>query len=247
MSTTPFVLLPPSEGKAAGGSARRTPDCFGSQLAAARSALAQALGKTLRGVSRANLEKLVNARGDRALEARSALESYLDGSASHLVAWRRYDGVVWRHLDPATLSEDQRARVLVPSALYGVTCANDVIADYRLKMSVRLKGLGPVAPFWRDALTETVIGHVTGREIVDLLPREHAAAVDFDALGATTTLVRVSFVDQRRARAVGHAAKAAKGMVARAVLDGGVASLENFEWAGWRASASDDGFVVIAP
>jgi hypothetical protein len=241
------VLLPPSEGKAAGGCASRTPDGFGPQLALARSALAHALGKTLRGVSRANLEKLVNARGERALAARTALEQYLGGTAPHLVAWRRYDGVVWRHLDPATLSDDQRARVLVPSALYGVNCANDVIADYRLKMSVRLKGIGPVAPFWRDALTETVIGHVAGREVVDLLPREHAAAVDFDLLGVATTLVRVSFVDQHRARAVGHAAKAAKGIVARTVLEGGVASLRDFEWAGWRAHANDQGFVVVAP
>lgn len=230
-----------------GGSARRTPDRFASTLVASRTSLARALERSLRGASRAYLENLVNARGDRALVARAALERYLDGTAPHVVAWRRYDGVVWRYLEPANLSSAQRARVLVPSALYGLTCASDVIADYRLKMSVRLKGIGAVAPFWRDALTETVVDHVGRGEVVDLLPREHAAAFDYDALGAATTLVRVNFVDHRRARAVGHAAKAAKGVVARAVLVGGVASLENFEWEGWRASASDDGFVVVAP
>jgi len=181
---------------------------------------------------------------DRALLATRA---YLDGSSPLLEAWRRYEGVVWRHLEPATLGAEERSRLLVPSALYGLTDANDAIADYRLKMSVRLKSLGVLAGYWKTSLSEAVAAHVGSSTLVDLLPDEHAGAFDFAALGETTTLVRVSFVDRHRARAVGHAAKAVKGVVARRIVREGLANFEDFAWEGWRVERHETGFVVTAP
>ncbi|HUY43490.1 MAG TPA: peroxide stress protein YaaA [Acidimicrobiales bacterium] len=247
MSGTPFVLLPPSEAKAAGGGAPPSLGTFDAPLATFRLRVATALETSLRRATRAERERIFNARGELGERALLATRAYLEGSAPLLEAWRRYEGVVWRHFEPATLDTEERSRVLIPSALYGLTSANDAIADYRLKMSVRLKSLGVLSGYWRTPLSEVLAAHVGEATLVDLLPGEHASAFDFSALRAAATLVRVSFVDRHRARAVGHEAKAVKGVVARHVLREGLANFEGLSWEGWRVERHETGFVVAAP
>ncbi|HQT99674.1 MAG TPA: peroxide stress protein YaaA [Acidimicrobiales bacterium] len=247
MARTPFLLLPPSEGKVAGGTRRRTPDEFALTLGDERAAVAVALRTSLERASRHEREQLVNAHGDLARRGLDALGTYLDGESLLMPAWRRYDGVVWRHFAPSSLTGAQRRRVLVPSSLYGVTTANDVIADYRMKMSVRLHNTGVVARFWRRPLTQALAAYVGGSTVVDLLPAEHAAALDVDALANLVDFVRVSFVDAKHSRAVGHDAKAIKGALARRLMLQGLGDLEDFTWQGWRVRKRDGGFVVVAP
>lgn len=247
MERPPYLLLPPSEGKTSGGTRRQTPDDFAPHLNEERAHVVAALAKTLARSSNHDRDKLVNARGALAQRGLDALEAYVAGEAPLLPAWRRYDGVVWRHLAPASLSAPQRRRILVPSSLYGVTTANDVIADYRLKMNVRLKTTGVLASYWRSLLTSVLVAHVGSHPLVDLLPGEHRAAFDVDALRDVVDYVRVSFVHQNNARAVGHDAKAVKGVVARRLVLEGLGGLEDFTWGGWRVAHSDEGFVVVAP
>ena len=54
-------------------------------------------------------------------------------------AWRRYSGVVWDHLDPASLTH--RAPIVVVSGLHGLVGAEDPLPDYRLKMSANVAPL----------------------------------------------------------------------------------------------------------
>lgn len=246
MARTPLILLPPSEGKVIGGTRHRTPDAFAELLGQERAALAAGLRKSLKRASKHELERLVNARGELARRGLDALSEYLDGDPTLLPAWRRYDGVVWRHFAPSSLTSAQRRHVLVPSSLYGVTTANDVIADYRLKMSVRLKTTGVVSRFWRRPLTEALTAYVGRSTLVDLLPAEHAAAIDVESLAGVVDYVRVSFVDTKNSRAVGHDAKAVKGVLARRLVLEGLSGLEDFSWQGWRATRGDGGVVVVA-
>lgn len=247
MAPTPFLLLPPSEGKVAGGARRRTPDEFATLLGDERAVVAVALRTSLQRTSKHERERLVNARGDLAHRGLAALAAYLEGESLLLPAWRRYDGVVWRHFAPGSLTSVQRRRVLVPSSLYGVTTANDVIADYRMKMSVRLTTTGVVSRFWRRPLTQVLAAHVGRSTLVDFLPAEHAAALDVEVLANLVDYVRVSFVDSKNSRAVGHDAKAVKGVLARRVVLEGLGELESFTWQGWRVAKHDGGFVVVAP
>lgn len=83
--------------------------------------------------------------------------------------------------------------------------------------------------------------------VVDLLPQEHAAVVDWERLGGATDVVRVGFLRADGAGAAGHAAKAAKGRFARALLDHGIARAPRFSWEGWRAVPTESGFAVLAP
>src|SRR4051812_5251226 len=91
-----IVLLPPSEGKAEGG--RGTWSFESGSFAA--------LGERRRAVVAALTEadpKVFGATGARAERAADAVRALVAHSASALPAWKRFTGVVWEHLDPATL------------------------------------------------------------------------------------------------------------------------------------------------
>ena len=210
------VLLPPSEGKAEGGvgrSWRPTSGRFGRRLGRARQQVIDALAAT------DLTERHLGVRGElleRALRAIHALEA---NTARPLPAHQRYTGVVWQHLDPATLDDDQRTRILVPSALLGLVSGDDPVPDHRLKFDVRLDGdvRQRLDRFWRPHLTEALRRATTPRTtIVDLLPNEHRAAIDLD--GDRVLRKRVHRPDLPQIG--GHDGKAAKGLLARRILLG---------------------------
>jgi len=234
-------LLPPSEGKAAGGRPPRAdakPGPFDGALAGARDVVRLALCDALKRAKDPQAEKLLGVRGDNLVRARAATDAYVRGDAPLLPAWQRYTGVVWDHLGP--LRAPEAKRVLVPSALYGLTAAADPIADYRLKLSVVLPGPGNLARFWKEPVTGALVAHAKRRTVVDLLPAEHAAAVDWAVLDAAVPVVRVRFRSAGGDRAVGHDAKAVKGEVARCILDHGIDGLDGFRWQGWRVRLVGD-------
>ena len=173
----PLLLLPPSEGKAAGGRRPGRPDSFADELAGPRAAVLAELGRVLRRPDARTRAAVLGVRGELLDRALAATGELVDGTAPVLPAWRRYSGVVWAGLDPATLAPADRRRILVPSALYGLTTAADPVADYRLKLLVVARdALGRLSTFWRPSLTPALAARARGRVVVDLLPAEHAHA-----------------------------------------------------------------------
>jgi cytoplasmic iron level regulating protein YaaA (DUF328/UPF0246 family) len=235
-----IVLLPPSEGKAPGGTRTWSYDdgAFGA-LAERRARVTEALVADL-----ADRKRLFGTDGPLADRAVDAVRSVAASAAPVLPAWRRFTGVVWEHLDPATLAPAARRRIVVPSAQLGLTRGDDPVPDFRLKFSVAPTGLGRLDRWWRPELTAALAR--TRGPIVDLLPNEHAAALDLGSLGRRR-VVRVSFVANGGSSAVGHAAKAVKGVVARAVLVDGIDALDGFRWGGWQARMAGDDVLVSAP
>jgi hypothetical protein len=203
------------------------------------------LARVLRSSDTPARARVLGVRGDLLDRAVAATEALVAGSAPVLPAWKRYTGVVWAGLDAATLSPADR--LLVPSGLYGVTTAADPVSDYRLRLLVALGRLGRLSTFWRPALTDALVARARGRVVVDLLPAEHAHAVDFTALGATCRVVRVRFVAADGSRAVGHEAKTAKGQLARVLLDEGLDGVAGFASDGWRTTVAGDLVTVAAP
>jgi cytoplasmic iron level regulating protein YaaA (DUF328/UPF0246 family) len=246
--SAPLLLLPPSEGKTDGGrapAARTKAGPFAEGLAPARDEVRRALGRALRGADDATAARLLGVRGDLLARARATTAAYVHGDAPVLPAVRRYSGVVWDHLGPLRAAEARR--VLVPSALYGLTTGADPIADYRLKFSVSLPGIGGLARFWRPTLTGALVAHARRRVVVDLLPTEHAGAFDQVALHRALTVVRVQFRTADGSGVAGHDAKAVKGCVAHAVLADGLDALGTFRWQGWHTRVTDAGVDVLAP
>jgi hypothetical protein len=215
-----LLLLPPSEGKAEGG--RRTARSDGSTgwtpragrfgRRAAVAELRERIVAALAGVGGGDGTLLGLKEGDLLDRARAANTS-LVGSPT-LPAWQRYTGVVWDHLDPATLDAAARRRIVVVSGLLGVAAGDDPVPDYRLKMNVALPGVGKLSAVWSDEVSAAIARAGRSRVIVDLLPNEHRAAW---APPPGADHLRVELVDPS-GRPGGHFAKAAKGRLARALL-----------------------------
>ncbi len=200
-----LVLLPPSEGKAIGGTnGAWSADCgiFGSQLATARLEMAAAL-RTCHG----GTPLMLGVKGPHLERAQAANLDVL--GAPTLPAWQRYTGVVWDHLDPGSLTARHRSRIIIASGLGGLFAAEDPVPDYRLKMGAAVPGIGPVAKFWREHLATSLRTIAPSLVIVDLLAQEQRKALP-DGLMVTEVSLRT------KAGALGgHAAKAAKGLLAR--------------------------------
>ena len=222
------MLLPPSEGKATGGKsgARHgwTPDAGAfRRLAERRVEVVEALGAAGGGD-----EKLLGVRGEHLARALDANASVV--GAPTMPAWQRYTGVVWDHLDPSTLTAEQRRRIVVVSGLAGLARGDDPLPDYRLKMGTNLAPLGKLSTWWRDQLSDTLNRYATGttggsrRMLVDLLPKEHRAAWTPDR---RVTGVSIEFVDPS-GKPGGHFAKAAKGELARSILTDGLDALDRW-------------------
>jgi uncharacterized protein len=220
---------------------------FDAALDEDRRRVIDALIATLNDSTTRRQEIVLNARGpllERALEVTRHLG---DDRVPRMAAWQRYSGVVWAHLGPASLESAQRRRVLVPSSLYGITTAEDRIADFRLKMNVGVAPLGTMSTFWKPKVTPVLAAHARRSTIVNLLPLEHEAALDLGELSRTRHVVRVQFIDGEGGTTVGHDAKAVKGILARTLLLEGLDSLANFAWQGWRSIAVEDAFQIVSP
>lgn len=247
MTRKPFVLIPPSEAKAEGGLRGARVGDFDHDLGSARRNVIGALAALRATQSSTGLEKVLKVRGPLLERAVDAIGHLANGDALLMPAWRRYIGVVWLHLDAATMAPAHRRRLLIPSGLYGVTTGGDHIADYRLKMDTTLPPLGGVAHYWRPHVTSAVAAHVKGSVVVNLLPKEHQSSIDWSELDQGCQIVNVSFVQADGRGAAGHAAKAVKGKVARVIVDEGLAAVDGFRWEGWRARQSKEGILIVAP
>ena len=230
---SPLVLLPPSEGKRPGGSRRTRRGAFDDELGATRLDVRERLGVVLAASSQRELETVLGVRGALFERAQAAMLALLAGQAALRPAWQRYSGVVWSHLEPETLSVAQRRRLIIPSGVYGLNAGDDLVADYRLKMSARLQGTS-VGSLWRPVIASSLARHARGRLVYDLLPVEHRSALDAADLVATR-VVTVTFRHARDGRLAGHDAKAAKGVFARHLLT--TTDVASFSWRGWSARA----------
>ncbi|HUY07445.1 MAG TPA: peroxide stress protein YaaA [Acidimicrobiales bacterium] len=244
MSPAPLILLPPSEGKATGGSRIVGRDRFASSLEEPRHQVREALRVALETMTPERLSHLFGARGERCGRAISAATKIIDGEAKVMPAWRRYTGVVWEHLDPSTIPGAARSRILVPSGLYGVTRSDDEIVDYRLTMLVSLPNIGNLGRFWAGPVS-SVLHDLRGRPtVISLLPREHARVV---IPASVASLIEVQFLAADGGGAAGHAAKAVKGRFARHLIDHGIDDALAFRFEGWKISRAGDGYVLRAP
>lgn len=219
---TPVILLPPSEGKAEGGDGPPVAWAEGrfGALADDRRAVRRAVQQVLR--RRDDAERLLGVKGahlDRALDEWAGIDT-----APTVPAARRYSGVVWGAVDIAGMDSATRrrlmARVVVPSGLWGLVGAGDAIPAYRLKMGARAGSLGLLSRWWQPRVSPALAARAGRGAVIDLLPQEHAAAIDPSAL-RRGALVRVEIVDDGPTgrRSVGHAGKAVKGRLARAILE----------------------------
>ena len=236
MATAPVILLPPSEGKAEGGTGAplRISNLSFAELDEQRTTLRAALVAAMKSKEPAR-SKLLGVKGT-ALAAATATNLELLKSPT-MPAIERYTGVLYDALDVASLTARDRKRlskhVLLFSGLWGVVRPDDMIPDYKLKMGATLAPIGKLSTWWRRPLTAALSHAVGGNVVWNLLPKEHDNAwAPFSPEGGAakppSAIFSVKFLDEgepvggeRSFTTVNHWNKLLKGALVRFLLETG--------------------------
>lgn len=220
-----LVLLPPSEGKAVGGTggAVALESLSLPGLTGARAAVLDELVELCAGDEEKAAEVLGLSPGLRGEVAKNAGLR----TAPAMPAAELYTGVLYDALGLATLGRAARRRaeesLLVFSGLWGAVRLDDRIPSYRCSMGVRLPGAGGLAAYWRRHM-DAVLPEVAGDGLVlDLRSSSYAGAWkpvgELARRTATVRVLQVTEVDGVEKRTVvSHFNKATKGRLVRALL-----------------------------
>lgn len=220
-----ILLLPPSRGVREGGD----PSVTWKDTSLAAGAAGRARRRAIAAARKLRGDDLAAAIGGASAVAEAARMLAEVHRAPTLPAVERYAGVVYDHLDVASLPAAARRRahdhVLIPSALFGPVRGGDPVPAYRLLMLARLPDpVGRLASHWRPhvaALLDEVLAE--DATVVDLLSSEYAAAVPA-AARTDRHWVTVEFVGADGTRVPGTIGKQRKGALARRLLAAGQAT-----------------------
>jgi cytoplasmic iron level regulating protein YaaA (DUF328/UPF0246 family) len=219
-----LVLLPPSEGKAAGGdgpAVGRRPVLSTPDLARGRSDLLDALRRAAR------TDPAALARGLRVPAGVAAAALAADArarTAPTMPALDRYTGVVYQALGHASLTPASRRRaedlVLVSSGLWGVVRGGDLVPDYRVPASGTVPGLGGVTAHWRGPLAAAMPGVVGDHAVLDLRSTDYSGMWRptgelAERVVAVRVLAQRGAGTRRTTSVVSFHAKTVKGLVVR--------------------------------
>ena len=223
-----LVLLPPSEGKAAGASG--PPLDLGALslpgLTAAREAVLEEVVALCSADEDKAREVLGLSEGLRGEVARNAALR----TAPTLPAGEVYTGVLYDALDLASLDAAARERaerwLLVFSGLWGAVRITDPIPSYRCSGGVKLPGLGPLGRFWREPLAAVLPEAAGDGPVLDLRSAAYGAmwkpVGDLAGRTATVRVLQSRIVGGVEKRSVvSHFNKATKGRIVRALLRAG--------------------------
>lgn len=224
------ILLPPSEGKVAGGNPlapsmfdRRASDTFNyfSALNPERRQVISALHKAIEEGSDEELEQLFGLKGRMLEEAVEANLAVMD--SPRMAAMERYGpGVLYTAIDFANLPTGAQRRLLengvIFSGLYGLLRPDDLIQNYRLRMDAALPDVGRLSAFWRPYVSPILNRILQGRFVWNLLPGVHQEAWDDD--GSYDAMVEVKFFDEEdgERKPLSHAVKTQRGILARFIV-----------------------------
>lgn len=213
-----MILLPPSEGKASpesGDPVDLDSLAFAESLGGQRARLLDALEHLPKSSTRKAIEMLAISPGQA---GEIAVDAVLR-EAPTAPAAEVYSGVLYERLRLGKLPPAARRRaeeqVLISSALWGVVRPGDRIPYYRLSAKARLKRIGPLSAFWRDALARALPDE-PGELVIDMRSGAYAGA--WKPKRATLLAVRAFTEEGGERKVVSHMAKAVRGDVARALL-----------------------------
>ena len=220
-----IILLPPSEGKEPGGKRAWSPASgrFGRALAGAREPVIAALPLTA--------PTALKVRG--AIAAHATLVNVSLVGSPVLPASARYSGVVYQGLDFASLAPGQQNvaqdSIVIVSGLLGLAGLGDPLPDYRAPMDASLEGLGKLAAYWKPIISPLLQKAAKRDVVIDLLTQVHRSALEpAEQNWFTVDLVHSDVTG-------GHAAKFAKGQLARWLLDHDITELRRWKFQGWTA------------
>ncbi|MGI5337625.1 peroxide stress protein YaaA [Streptomyces sp. CA-181903] len=223
-----LVLLPPSEGKATGGTGAPVDTGVLSLpgLAAARDAVLAELVELCSGDEEKAAEVLGLSPGLRGEVAKNAgLRTAGTRPAAEIYTGVLYDALGLTTLPDAARRAAERS-LLVFSGLWGAVGVGDAIPSYRCSMGVKLPGAGALGAFWRGLMAEVLPAAAGDGPVLDLRSAAYATAwkPKGEVAGRTVTVrvLQSRVVDGVEKRSVvSHFNKATKGRMVRDLLVSG--------------------------
>ncbi|MGX1852659.1 peroxide stress protein YaaA [Streptomyces sp. NPDC055299] len=223
-----LVLLPPSEGKAAGGKGAPL-DTGALSLPGLTAAREEVLAELV------ELCAADETKAQEVLGLSEGLKGEIAKNAGLRTAGARpageiYTGVLYDALGLASLDAAARRRarrsLLVFSGLWGAVGVGDRIPSYRCSMGVKLPGLGALGAYWRAPMAEVLPAAAGDGLVLDLRSAAYATAwkPKGEVAGRTAT-VRVlqsrTVAGVEKRTVVSHFNKATKGRLVRDLLTSG--------------------------
>lgn len=248
-----LILLPPSEGKAPGGSGAPVDLASLSwpQLTTQRQRVLTAL-VTVCSRSPAKARALLGL--SEALDSDRAANAVADTSPT-MPAGCRYTGVLHDALGYPTLSAAARRRadssVVVFSGLWGAVRPTDLLPAYRIGIATKLPRIGGLPTYWRAALYDALDAQVAAQGALDLRSSGYSQMYRPSADAAAKTItVTITGPDGKKA-AASYQSKVAKGRLVRALLQFSKPKLTDIaraaESIGLSAGDGPAGLVVSCP
>ena len=219
------ILIPPSEGKA---KVKSSNTLFCNTKFRFEREVNQVV-RLLELIGDEDLRSVYGTSADKALMFHRQNQDIFNSPCAPAI--ERYTGVVYEHIDWATLSDGAKTymekHILIFSGLFGLLTPKTPIPDYKLKMNV-LSLQHHWNPFLTDALKDE-------DRVIDLLPQVHRKAY-------TPNKKNVLFIDflilnKGKKSAAGHFGKAVKGEFIRYISENNITKIDQFsgfEYEGFR-------------
>ena len=211
-----LILIPPSEGKAKVKSTNLTFDKTNFKFK-------REVNQVVRLLSLLDDEDLRSIYGTSQEKSEIFHRQNQDIFKSHCAkAIERYTGVVYEHINWASLSEKSKKymeqNVFIFSGLFGMLTPLTLIPDYKLKMNVL-----SLQHHWNPILTEALYNETS---IIDLLPQVHRKAYTPNK----KIVIPVDFliINKGKKTAAGHFGKAVKGEFIRYMSENNIQNVDDF-------------------
>lgn len=188
------------------------------------------LSKTTARLTKRKLKDLMGISDDLAELNRARFQAFSTEPSPDAVepAVLAFNGDVYRGLDAKSLKRDDldwaQDHVRILSGLYGVLRPLDALQPYRLEMGTRLKTRRgeTLYDFWGNRISKLLNEDLKGEVepvVINLASKEYFSAVDKKALKARIITCDFKELKNGQARTLGFFAKAARGMMARYIIE----------------------------
>ncbi len=210
------ILIPPSEGKT------RIKKPLDIRFGETDYYLMKEVSQVIRLLSLIGDEELRSIYGTSLEKAQKYHRQNQDAMNSRVwYAIERYTGVVYEHIDWATLSDSAREYmekyIRIFSGLFGMVTPKTLIPDYKLKMNVLA-----LQHHWKPILTDLLKDEDM---VIDLLPQVHRKAYN---PGDNVMFVEFVVITKGKKTAAGHYGKAVKGEFIRYMAENNVTDVDKF-------------------
>jgi len=210
------ILIPPSEGKA---KTKATKTIFSTTNFKFERYVTQVV-RLLELIDDEDLRSVYGTSSEKALGFHRQNQDIFNSPCAPAI--ERYTGVVYEHINWASLSEKSKIymeqNVFIFSGLFGMLTPLTLIPDYKLKMNVL-----SLQHHWNPILTEALYNETS---IIDLLPQVHRKAYTPNK----KNVIPVDFliINKGKKTAAGHFGKAVKGEFIRYMAKNNIKNVDGF-------------------